>query len=234
MIGYYNYTVILTYLSVVSGTLGIIVCLSGIGHPFIGMFFLMLSGLCDTFDGRVARTKKDRTAAQISFGIQIDSLADLISFGVLPPCIGIAMLRISPKYSDVPHILHQQVGEPRIIYPVFLIGIGILYVLAAVIRLAYFNVLEEHGSSGEKQVRKYFTGLPTTSAALIFPTVLLIQYVTKSELAIIYFGVMLITAFLFVSRIRVPKPNLKMVFVLLGIGTVEFILLLIIRFFLKR
>ena len=234
MIGFYNYTVILTYLSVLSGTLGIIVCLSGIGHPFIGMFFLMLSGLCDTFDGRVARTKKNRTSEETGFGIQIDSLADLVSFGVLPPCIGIAMLRNSPKFSDVPHIFHLEVGEPRIIYPVFLIAIGVLYVLAAVIRLAYFNVLEEQQDSRRKQGRKVFTGLPTTSAALIFPTVLLIQYATKSELAIIYFGVMLITAFLFVSRIRVPKPNLKAISVLLGIGAVEFVLLLIIRFFLKR
>ena len=234
MIGFYNYTVILTYLSVLSGTLGIIVCLSGIGHPFIGMFFLMLSGLCDTFDGRVARTKKDRTPEETGFGIQIDSLADLVSFGVLPPCIGIAMLRISPKFSDVPHILHLEVGEPRIVYPVFLIGIGMLYVLAAVIRLAYFNVLEEQCDSDGKHVRKGFIGLPTTSAALIFPTVLLIQYATKTELAIIYFGVMLVTAFLFVSRIRIPKPNLKAVSVLLGIGAVEFILLLIIRFFLKH
>ena len=65
MIGIFDYTVILTYISLLSGVMGIIVCLNGIGHPFIGMFFLMLSGLCDTFDGRVARTKKGRTERAI-------------------------------------------------------------------------------------------------------------------------------------------------------------------------
>lgn len=93
MIGFYDYTVILTYLSILSGTTGIILCLNGIGHPYLGMFFLLFSGLCDTFDGKVARTKKNRTEKMKKFGIQIDSLSDLIAFGVLPACIGIALLR---------------------------------------------------------------------------------------------------------------------------------------------
>lgn len=41
MIGFYDYTVILTYLSILSGTAGIILCLNGIGHPYLGMFFLL-------------------------------------------------------------------------------------------------------------------------------------------------------------------------------------------------
>ena len=68
MIGFYDYTVILTYLSILSGTAGIILCLNGIGHPYLGMFFLLFSGLCDTFDGKVARMKKDRTAEMKRFG----------------------------------------------------------------------------------------------------------------------------------------------------------------------
>lgn len=78
MIGFYDYTVILTYLSLMSGTIGIMLCLNGMGHPYLGMFFLLFSGLCDTFDGKVARTKKDRTPQMKKFGIQIDSLSDLI------------------------------------------------------------------------------------------------------------------------------------------------------------
>lgn len=79
MIGFYDYTVILTYLSILSGTTGIILCLNGVGHPYLGMFFLLFSGLCDTFDGKVARSKKDRTEQMKKFGIQIDSLSDLIA-----------------------------------------------------------------------------------------------------------------------------------------------------------
>ena len=70
MIGVYDYTVILTYLSLLSGASGIIVCLKGIGHPYLGMFFLLFSGLCDTFDGKVARSKKNRTEREKRFGIQ--------------------------------------------------------------------------------------------------------------------------------------------------------------------
>ena len=67
MIGFYDYTVILTYLSLMSGTIGIMLCLNGMGHPYLGMFFLLFSGLCDTFDGKVARTKKDRTPQMKKF-----------------------------------------------------------------------------------------------------------------------------------------------------------------------
>ena len=80
MIGFYDYTVILTYLSILSGTTGIILCLNGVGHPYLGMFFLLFSGLCDTFDGKVARSKKDRTEQMKKFGIQIDSLSDPVSY----------------------------------------------------------------------------------------------------------------------------------------------------------
>ena len=45
---------------------------------------LMLAGVCDMFDGTIASTKKDRTRDERTFGIQIDSLSDIICFGVLP------------------------------------------------------------------------------------------------------------------------------------------------------
>ena len=93
MIVCFDYTVILTYLSMISATTGIMLCLNDIGHPYLGMFFLMFCGLCDAFDGKVARTKKDRTELMKKFGIQIDSLSDLAAFGILPACIGIAMMR---------------------------------------------------------------------------------------------------------------------------------------------
>ena len=105
MIGFYDYTVILTYLSLLSAGAGIIISLSGTGHPYIGTFFLLFCGLCDAFDGRVARTKDNRTDMEKAFGIQIDSLSDLVAFGVLPACIGSAMIRTSSVLQAlfVPH-----------------------------------------------------------------------------------------------------------------------------------
>ena len=143
MIGFYDYTVILTYLSILSGTTGIILCLNGIGHPFLGMFFLLFSGLCDTFDGKVARTKKNRTEQMKKFGIQIDSLSDLIAFGALPACIGIALLRCGLR-TTLPLGFTRYIFEKNpMLVQIILTIIAVLYVLAAMIRLAYFNVLED-------------------------------------------------------------------------------------------
>ena len=71
MIGYYNYTVWLTYLSLASASTGIVLTLTGDGHPFVGMFFMLFCALCDAFDGKVARTKKDRTDLEKEFGVRI-------------------------------------------------------------------------------------------------------------------------------------------------------------------
>ena len=60
-------------------------------------FILGMSGLLDTFDGKVARTKKNRTEDQKRFGIQIDSLCDIVCFGVCPVIICWFSLLILPK-----------------------------------------------------------------------------------------------------------------------------------------
>lgn len=223
MIGIFDYTVWLTYLSLISATLGIVVSLQQTGHPYIGVFFLLMCGFCDAFDGKVARTKKNRTDFQKKYGVQIDSLSDLVAFGVLPACIGNAMMRVCPTISEVPTLRK----EGHIAFPgeIILYVILILYVLAAMIRLAYFNVTEEERQKTESGGRKYYTGLPVTSAALIFPTVLLFQYLIPRDITLVYFGVMFLTTFLFVSKIQVKKPGLRGILIMVGIGFVEFIVL---------
>ena len=140
MIGFYNYTVVLTYLSLVSASTGIFVALSDKGHPYIGIIFLLFCGLCDAFDGKVARTKKGRSSDEQKFGIQIDSLSDIIAFGVLPAAIGATLLRVRPKSE---YIFGKELGTWTNIFSGFLFAILGLYILAALIRLAYFNVTEE-------------------------------------------------------------------------------------------
>ena len=108
----------------------------------------------------------------------------------------------------------------------------VLYILAALIRLAYFNVTEEERQRTEGGVRRAYTGLPVTSAALIFPSIMLLQYITSIDLAIIYFPVALITGFLFLSKIQIPKPHLRGILIMIGIGVIECILLVL--FFLLR
>ena len=59
MIGFYNYTVILTYMSLISSSLGMIFA---VNYRFkLALLCLALSGLFDMFDGKVARMKKNRT-----------------------------------------------------------------------------------------------------------------------------------------------------------------------------
>lgn len=227
MIGFYDYTVILTYLSILSGTAGIILCLNGIGHPYLGMFFLLFSGLCDTFDGKVARMKTDRTAEMKRFGIQIDSLADLIAFGVLPACIGMAMFRsrMQLQVFSGPKIALLQ--NYPIIYQSVLTTIAILYVLAAMIRLAYFNVMEESDQNRDKNGEKAYTGLPVTSAALIFLAVMILHILIKADLTLMYFGVMIVVGILFLSKFKLKKPKNAAIAIMIAFGALEFLLLLV-------
>lgn len=234
MIGFYDYTVILTYLSLMSGTIGIMLCLNGMGHPYLGMFFLLFSGLCDTFDGKVARSKKNRTSQMKKFGIQIDSLSDLIAFGLLPACIGIAMLRYLMCIPDLAGVTRYLMVHYTLQTQIVLTAIAVLYVLAAMIRLAYFNVMEEEDKNRDETGEKIYTGLPVTSAALIFPAVLLIHMLVRADLTFLYFGVMLITDFLFLSKIRIKKPQNKGIATLVLFGTVEFIVLIFALLCLKK
>ena len=223
MIGYYDYTVVLTYLSMLSATTGVMLCLNDIGHPYLGMFFLMFCGLCDAFDGKVARTKKNRTDSMKKFGIQIDSLSDLVAFGVLPACIGIAMLRSSIEFLTFPHLkfLHQHLADKSTIIKIILTVIAVFYALAAMVRLAYFNVIEEERQETETGVRKTYIGLPVTSSALVFPTILLIHIFCSADLTLLYFLFLAIVGFLFVSDIQVKKPTTKGILVMISIGIVE-------------
>ena len=209
MIGYYDYTVVLTYLSMLSATTGIMLCLNDIGHPYLGMIFLLFCGLCDAFDGKVARTKKNRTDSMKQFGIQIDSLSDLAAFGVLPACIGIAMLRSSIEFSIFPHFNFLHLEDKSAVIKIILTIIAVLYTLAAMIRLAYFNVLEEERQKSEGGANKTYIGLPVTSAALVFPTILLIHIFCSADLTLLYFIFLAIVGFLFVSEIQIKKPTTK-------------------------
>lgn len=231
MIGFYDYTVILTYFSLLSATTGIVVSLSGGGHPYFGCLFLLFCGLCDAFDGKVARTKKGRTKMEMNFGIQIDSLSDLVAFGVLPACIGAALIRVSPYLTLLLEGLpvRWEIASGKFLLHACLV----LYVLAAMIRLAYYNVTEEERQETETGARAEYLGLPVTSAALIFPFVLLLQYLTKADITLAYLAVSILTGVLFISPFRVTKPGMRGVLIMVGVGALEFFLLLLWKVILK-
>ena len=207
MIGFYNYTVILTYLSLLSSVLGVYFAF-GIGdlgpHPEYAIICLMVSGLCDMFDGKVARTKKDRTESEKQFGIQIDSLCDAICFGVLPVAIGYSVgMR---NWFDMPILL--------------------LFPLCAVIRLAYFNVAEEERQKQTSDTRKVYEGLPVTSVALILPLLYSFHKDIGECFPAVYGAVLLLIAVAFITRFKVKKPGMKTMLSFIGIGVLECIWML--------
>ena len=143
-IGYYDYTVILTYCGMLTAVTGIFLSLHE--YYWSAILCLMIAGVCDIFDGAVASTK-NRNRSEKDFGIQIDSLSDLISFGVLPA------------------VFVYMITGQNLAAGVICAG----YVLCALIRLAYFNVLEEERQRVSTERRKIYLGLPVTAAAALLP-----------------------------------------------------------------
>ena len=195
-IGYYDYWVALTYLSILSAVLGVYFAFDG--NIKAAIICMMFSGLFDTFDGRVA-SLKERDNIQLSFGIQIDGMADLISFGVLPATI---------LYS-----LGQDGGSFGINNAL----IPAIYVLATFIRLAYFTATET-ASENTQEERAYFQGLPTTSVALLIPIVYSICYVLQAPMFMAFSVMLAVISVLFVLRVKIPKPRMKMQIALCLIG----------------
>ena len=217
-VGFWHYGVILTYISVISAIVGI--CLSAAGYPFYGgVICLWISGLCDAFDGMVAKTRKNRTKEDKMFGERIDSLSDLIAFGVAPVMIGFGM-------------------GMREWY--FLIAF-VIYVLAALIRLAYYDVTEElrlqDPNSGE---RKSFEGLPVTNSAIAIPIFYLaaIMFSNLSGTAgilvpkLVMCFAYLLVAFLFVFRFKMFKAKAKGLIIAILIVTAICVGLILVNVFL--
>lgn len=188
-IGFYDYTVILTYLSLISGVIGMKLAHDGRGG--LAICCLCFSGICDMFDGAVARSKKNRTADEKNFGIQLDSLCDVICFGVFPAVI--------LYFSGVDTI----VG----------LAILIFYVLCALIRLAFFNVLETKRQSVEDGCAKAYRGLPVTSSSIIFPFFYLVGILLPSEvMAVIWYILPVLVGVLFITDVRIPKLDVTKAF----------------------
>lgn len=185
MLGFYDYTVILTYISLIVGVFGMFFSTQGMVNP--ATICLLVCGFCDLFDGKIARTKKNRTDAEKRFGIQIDSLNDVICFGVLPAMITIA------------------VGCDKL-WQAF---VAAFFVLCGLIRLAYFNVTEEDRQKSTTENRKTYTGLPITSSSVIVPLFLCFKQLIPESLPIVYSVLLIILGILFISPITVKKPLSK-------------------------
>lgn len=211
MIGFYNYTVYMTFLGLVSSAFGIVQAAAG--HPLRAILLLMFSGVCDMLDGKIARTRKKSTPEEKRFGIQLDSLSDIVCFGALPAAIGAVLLTVT---ADKPGAWLRVINGTC----------ACLLVLCALIRLAYFNVTEEERQQQTGSVRKAYLGLPVTTSTLIFPLAYALSRVMPAPVnAWIYPFAMLVTAVLFITPIRVPKPHGIRLVILSLIGLAEIALI---------
>ncbi|TQR19250.1 CDP-diacylglycerol--serine O-phosphatidyltransferase [Psychrobacillus vulpis] len=104
------------------------------GHYTLSVLFIFLGGLLDRFDGMVAR----KFQLESELGKQLDSMSDIISFGVAPALLIYALVL-------------QEFSVTGMI-------ITVIYIACGAFRLARFNISEPDG---------YFTGLPITVAGVI-------------------------------------------------------------------
>lgn len=130
-------------------------------HLAIAAYCLLLAMLFDALDGRLARLARRTT----EFGGQLDSVADIVSFGAAPAILYLTLL------------LHRTVlpgGDPgpvgRLEWRVGLVG-ALVFVSCAAIRLARYNVENVRGESGQKK----FSGLPVPGAAAGIATLLILH-----------------------------------------------------------
>ena len=171
---------------------------------------IVFAMLFDMLDGRVARMTKTQSA----FGLQIDSLADIVSFGAAPALL---------VYEWTLH----RVGLPGLV-------VSFLFVACGAIRLARFNVLSMGESGKPTKPSKYIVGLPIPGAAGILVSIVVANHaaegaIGREEYAWAMAGITGFLSFLMVSTIRFRsfkdlKLNVRtMLFVAFAIGSSVFI-----------
>jgi len=184
MIGKWNKSVIATYVGMLLAVASIFLLMSGFYKA--AMMCFMGAGICDLFDGTIARMCK-RTEEEKNFGIQLDSLVDVVSFIVLPVVL-IFKLAGFTWYAAVAAVLYSVFG---------------------IARLAYFNVCQEENEDKDSPI-KYYTGMPVTYAALVFPLVYLLHLYFNTEVTALFMCIaMEIMAVLFILKIKFIKPGKK-------------------------
>ena len=176
----WNKSVILSYVGLVFAIVGMYICVTT-GNILHALSCLIVSGVCDLFDGKIARMCK-RTKDEIKFGIQLDSLVDTASFVVFPIIILLTM-GLTDWYQ---------------------LPVLALFAICGIARLGHFNCLVE---DSDKPV-PFYTGLPVTAIALVLPLLYLFSYIIPSNIYPIVLTILIgVNALLNILTIKVKKPK---------------------------
>ena len=187
----------------------------------LAAYMVLLAMVADMLDGRLARMSHNTS----SFGGQLDSLCDLISFGVAPAFLMLMMLE-APQTTIGPETFALAYGS---FYHRFIWLSAVAYVCCAAIRLARFNVENEENAASHTT----FVGLPSPAAAgVIVSLIIFYEHETPHLTTIVHTlpFCALTAAVLMVSRLRYPhllnqylggkKPFSHFIRVLLLLGLV--------------
>lgn len=201
IIGIYRDCDFVTMLSSTFGIIGIICALNG--YISVAVFLLIMSGICDSFDGVLAR-KRDNTKKEMIYGCEMDSLSDIICFGVLPVVISISD-EINSWWANIVYTM---------------------YILTGIVRLAYYNTLYHV----DEDSKGYFVGLPITSIAIIYPIFWLIFRMNKLVYSnIVIVAMFLVLSILYIIRIKIKKIDTKGKIILAILGIVFIVLAITIK-----
>jgi CDP-diacylglycerol--serine O-phosphatidyltransferase len=156
-------------------------------------YMILLAMIADMLDGRLARMNQSTS----SFGGQLDSLCDIISFGVAPAFLMLKVL----EYKMSGFAGFNPTTETFLERFIWVAAAG--YISCAAIRLARFNVENEEDESAHMS----FIGLPTPAAAGVIVSLVILHQETLPSLNVIIYALpfsALGSAVLMVSRIRYP------------------------------
>ncbi len=200
-IGFYSLANFVTMFGLLSA---ITACfLAANGDIKYAIYLMFLSLLCDMFDGKIARSQKNRTEEDRFYGVQIDSLCDVISFGVTPCFIAFSFGFDGP-------------------IDVLIYG---LFVICGAIRLAYFNTL---ANKNQNRKMKYFRGIPIPMSTFLVTFLFVLTTFIPANVSVWIFRLSyLALALAFILNIKVKKPNKKKGLIFLSIEIILLLILLI-------
>ena len=167
---------LLTYLSLLFGVSAMVA--ANAHRAGMAGFAIAVAVIADTFDGRFAR-RFGADPRRSALGVQLDSLADAIAFGIAPPLCSALLL-----------------NEGVDLVGAALWGATFVDAACAITRLASFNV------DASAETPASFVGIPVPLAALIWSTALLVQ-----PSAAVTIGLLLVTAAAMVLPLRIPRPT---------------------------
>jgi CDP-diacylglycerol--serine O-phosphatidyltransferase len=206
---------LMSFFSLAASFMSIVFTLEG--HFTFACWAVIGSVVCDGLDGQIARFTKSSS----EFGKELDSLVDVVAFGVAPAILGYKFVYevfaapASIASSPLAHIFEYKGFHPLAMVALF------LYLFSSVFRLAKYNV------TPKEVLTNYFLGLPTTASGGVLASFIL-MYRKHAEVPnpTLFLCLELLLAFFMISRIR--YLNLDTVIRLVGKKTFAVVLILVI------